>query len=435
MHDTLNHRIVFGLLAGLGIMAVTLAAEGAEETNKELAFHSARDVAVQFEMQLSQSLVPANTLRLLIEQNPSWPYWEQHFDSVAAELMTTVTNGSIWNIQIQPFGQIAGIYPLRPEDKTQIGRDLISDPVRRSQIYPNIQSQKTSIAVSFASQGFYAAFVRSPIFKSGTSDTETFGYNFRGANFSALNLSYPSVPFPSGPPATGYPLGYATQCPICFNASNLTAIPPVPSSRFWGCTVSMINLGEVTSGTDSRLAKLGSSSEGYKYKLTKPLNSTASITIAESGGAIQLDDAVSVPVAVPGEEWTLFVEPLSGAWYPFWYKPLTGAVVAISFVIAVLVFLAIFFYLKQKDQLVQTNGLLAEMKVVNIALEDSTKSQLNISRRLSEEVQRSDKLLFRMLPPFAAAKLRKGEAVEAEDYPSVSILFTDIVGFTEISAR
>ena len=119
---------------------------------------------------------------------------------------------------------------------------------------------------------------------------------------------------------------------------------------------------------------------------------------------MNVENAVAVPVDVPSEPaWTLFIEPLSGSWYPSWKLPLIGAVVAISFVIGLLVFLALFYYLEQKDQLGKTKELL---------------------QRLAQEVQRSDKLLFRMLPPFAADKLRKGQAVEARDYPSVSILFT-----------
>jgi hypothetical protein len=421
-------------------MAVNLAADAAEDNNKDLAFHSARDMAGQFEFQLEQSQFPVNNFQLLVEQQPSWSFWRDNFDRIAEEVLSKGINGSIWNIQMQPFGQIALIYPLRPADMSQIGRDLLADPTRRNQIYPIIQSHEISTSVAFAAQGFLAAFIRTPVFILGTELNETFGYNFAGSNYSSgsSNVSFssseppfPPVPFPMGPPATGYPYGYQNMCSICYNASNFTSVPPIPSSRFWGSITVMLNFDAVSKGTDSRLHRL--TSDGYNYLLVRPLNNT-SYTIAQQG-SVDLATAVPVSVSVPGEEWILYVELASGSWYPSWQKPLIGAVVAISFVISLLAFLAIWFYFKQRDQLSTTKSVLEEMKVVNKALEESTKSQLHVSWRLAQEVKKSDKLLYRMLPPHAAEKLRKGLSVEAEDYPSVSILFTDIMGFTEISAR
>lgn len=39
-----------------------------------------------------------------------------------------------------------------------------------------------------------------------------------------------------------------------------------------------------------------------------------------------------------------------------------------------------------------------------------------------------------MLPPRVAESLRKGEKVEPESYPDVSVVFMDVVGFTAMSA-
>ena len=49
--------------------------------------------------------------------------------------------------------------------------------------------------------------------------------------------------------------------------------------------------------------------------------------------------------------------------------------------------------------------------------------------------QRSDDLLHNILPAEVAARLKDGSSMIAEDAPSVSVLFADVVGFTPLSAR
>jgi adenylate cyclase len=55
--------------------------------------------------------------------------------------------------------------------------------------------------------------------------------------------------------------------------------------------------------------------------------------------------------------------------------------------------------------------------------------------KLSEERHHSEKLLHNILPGLIADRLRKGESMIAETFPEVTVLFADIVGFTELSAR
>jgi class 3 adenylate cyclase len=56
-------------------------------------------------------------------------------------------------------------------------------------------------------------------------------------------------------------------------------------------------------------------------------------------------------------------------------------------------------------------------------------------RALALEQERSEQLLLNVLPAPIAARLKAGEAVIADAFPEVSVLFADLVGFTRRSQR
>jgi adenylate cyclase len=64
-----------------------------------------------------------------------------------------------------------------------------------------------------------------------------------------------------------------------------------------------------------------------------------------------------------------------------------------------------------------------------------TDEALHQAEKLNEERGNSERLLNNILPAIIAERLRKGESMIAETFPEVTILFADIVGFTELSAR
>ncbi|XP_022109306.1 atrial natriuretic peptide receptor 1-like [Acanthaster planci] len=52
-----------------------------------------------------------------------------------------------------------------------------------------------------------------------------------------------------------------------------------------------------------------------------------------------------------------------------------------------------------------------------------------------EEKKRAETLLYELLPRIVADRLKEGKAVEPESYDSVTVFFSDIKGFTELSAQ
>ncbi|NWQ72489.1 ANPRA protein, partial [Neopipo cinnamomea] len=52
-----------------------------------------------------------------------------------------------------------------------------------------------------------------------------------------------------------------------------------------------------------------------------------------------------------------------------------------------------------------------------------------------EEKRKAEALLYQILPHSVAEQLKRGETVQAEAFDSVTIYFSDIVGFTALSAQ
>ena len=56
------------------------------------------------------------------------------------------------------------------------------------------------------------------------------------------------------------------------------------------------------------------------------------------------------------------------------------------------------------------------------------------SKQLAQEKKKTESLLYQMMPPAIANQLRDNREVKAQYYESVTICFSDIVGFTSLSS-
>lgn len=76
-------------------------------------------------------------------------------------------------------------------------------------------------------------------------------------------------------------------------------------------------------------------------------------------------------------------------------------------------------------------GTLILVAFLSIGLADRVRT----ARRQAAEKEKTDRLLRNVLPPSIAERLKSGETTIAERYEQVTVLFADIVGFTELSSR
>ncbi len=100
-----------------------------------------------------------------------------------------------------------------------------------------------------------------------------------------------------------------------------------------------------------------------------------------------------------------------------WWAPAVGPIVAVSPRFAEL-----------------SNALLSGLACI-FMLRAFDRDMVTVEERLAAEHARSERLLANILPEAISARLKSGATVIADRFSTVTVVFADIVGFTELSSR
>lgn len=76
----------------------------------------------------------------------------------------------------------------------------------------------------------------------------------------------------------------------------------------------------------------------------------------------------------------------------------------------------------------------AIMFAINLAVGRTSRSAFQLADRLDSERRRNEELVHNMLPPAAVSRIRDGRVV-ADSYADASVVFIDMVGFSELTKR
>ena len=60
--------------------------------------------------------------------------------------------------------------------------------------------------------------------------------------------------------------------------------------------------------------------------------------------------------------------------------------------------------------------------------------ELKYQRKIKHEQEKSENLLLNILPESIAERLKNGETLIADDIENATVLFADLIGFTELSS-
>jgi class 3 adenylate cyclase len=85
---------------------------------------------------------------------------------------------------------------------------------------------------------------------------------------------------------------------------------------------------------------------------------------------------------------------------------------------------------RQREQLERIDKIANANEKLNVKLYQELES---LSRQLAEEKQRAEGLLLNILPASIAERLKRGPEAIADGFPAVTVLFSDLVGFTPLS--
>jgi len=371
-------------------------------------------VAVSFGAQLRGALNPSLAVATFVESGPPPTHEavQKWFTSAAPALV--MASPAIDDVQIAPYGHVEAIYPLVSARLNATGILLGGDPggghdlFNASSVVANrrqaaIQALTTrqlhvegpsnllpplttcTSSARICKYGQFALVSRIPLFASTTAAADPWSLGYRWAAA------------PGGPPLG--PFTNVTGCDVVRCAATGASLCDTNATgdgrRFWGFFSIVVVWNELLG-----LAGIERLDAEYKWSIARSdetsngTDASPLVVVSSSDGPLPTSayDAgeVSSFVRAYSSAWVITIEPRTGSLTPVLQDgAVAGVVVLAALITALIVFIAL-------------------------------QQQLN------------DSLLHSMLPRHIVSRLRAGDENIAEHFEHVTLIFTDIVRFTDI---
>ncbi|EFJ51557.1 guanylyl and adenylyl cyclase family member [Volvox carteri f. nagariensis] len=385
-----------------------------------------RDKGLYLQTELAKAFLPAYVCSVYVRRDPSWPTVNRTFAPMAMEMIRLSNAGSVLTLSLIPNGIIYTMVPLKgygpatDPNWRAVGKDWLQDGFNRDKVLQAMSTGNLTIIGPYnLTQGGIGLVAMLTINIAGATRNDTF--DVPPFDYGKMTPWTNSTKIQYGPNVTGTPFGDY----LYDNKTN---------SKWWGLTTVLISW-DILREEVTRLNEL--EKQGYHYVLARPVakkelekagrldlisprNETHELAVAWSdsvqlvppnvtnNGApprvpgkarpliyydlhTRLVGPVTHVILVEGAQMTLYVAPQAG-WTPAWKQPMVAVTCVLSVLVAVLLFLVL------------------------------------VNRR------QHMRLLHAMIPKKVVSTLRRGR-IFTESFEVVTVLFSDIVAYTTMSAQ
>ena len=398
---------------GLGVLMSYATHEADEGRAREQmrAQELVSSVAASFGAQLRGALNPSLAVVTFVESGPPPTHEAVQSWFTRAAPALVMASAAIDDVQIVPNGHVAAIYPLVSARRNATGILLGGDPGgghdlfnasskianRRQAAIQALTTRQLHVegpkkilsplttCTAFCQFGQSALLSRIPLFASTAVAADPW------------SLGYRWPPAPGGPPLG--PFTNVTGCDVLRSAATGASLCDTNATgdgrRFWGFFTIIVVWSQLL-----ELAGIEHLGAEYKWSIARSVETSDGtdasplLVVASSDGSLPTSaydaGAVSSVVRAYSSAWVITIEPRTGSLTPVLQD---GAVAGVVILATLLTLLIVFIALQQR---------------------------LN------------DNLLYSMLPRRIVSMLRAGDEHIAEHFEHVTLLFTDIVRFTDL---
>ena len=401
--------VLFAALAGGGLFVVMSYATSYASEQQVRAEALVSSVAVSFGAQLRGALNPSLAVVTFVESGPPPTHEAVQSWFTRAAPALVMASPATNNVQLAPYGRVALIYPpvlgsvavggdmggghdlFNASSKIANRRQAAIQALTTRQLHvegpKNLLSPLTTCtaSASICKYGQFALLSRIPLFAPTLAAADPWSLGYRWA------------PAPGGPPLGPYT--NVTGCDVVRSATTGASLCDTNATgdgrRFWGFFTIIVMWNQLLG-----LAGIERLGAEYKWSIARSAETSDGtdasplVVVSSSDGSLPTSaydaGAVSSVVRAYSSAWVITIEPRTGSLTPVLQDgAVAGVVVLAALITALIVFIAL-------------------------------QQQLN------------DNLLYSMLPRRIVSMLRAGDEHIAEHFEHVTLLFTDIVRFTDL---